>query len=81
MDVAGAVIDGEGGAGALACQDVLDGAIALVHVRVELRRRLEREVSRQNPSVGVIFGGRTIKKTQKFDKLVEEWQTLGFRGH
>lgn len=36
VDVARAVIDGEGGAGAFARQDVLDGPVAFVHVRVEL---------------------------------------------
>jgi len=36
VDVPGAVVDGEGGAGALAAQDVPDGAVAFVHVRVEL---------------------------------------------
>lgn len=37
VDVACAVINGEGGSGALARQDVPDGAIAFVHVRVELQ--------------------------------------------
>lgn len=32
VDVARAVVDGEGGAGALAGQDVLNGAVAFVHV-------------------------------------------------
>ncbi len=32
VDVPRAVIDGEGGAGALACQDVLNGAVAFIHV-------------------------------------------------
>lgn len=32
VDVPRAVIDGEGGAGALARQDVLNGAVAFVHV-------------------------------------------------
>lgn len=36
VDVPRAVVDGEGGAGALARQDVLDGAVASVHVGVEL---------------------------------------------
>lgn len=37
MDVACAVINGEGGSGALTRQDVPDGAVAFVHVRVELQ--------------------------------------------
>lgn len=36
VDVARAVVDGEGGTGAFARQDVLDGAVAFIHVRVEL---------------------------------------------
>ena len=36
VDVPCAVVDGERGARPFACQDVLDGAIAQVHVRVEL---------------------------------------------
>lgn len=43
VDVPRAVVDGEGGAGALARQDVLDGAVALIHVRVELWGQSESE--------------------------------------
>lgn len=40
MDVPCAVVNGEGGAGTLACQYILNGPVAFIHVRVKLWRCL-----------------------------------------